>query len=189
MPSRLNIGYAFSLSRAVYFFPFFLIGYLYKKQIIDLSKKFRILHAAAFFAISIGIIYWSINGLPYTSLFGSNSYALAPVLQDFPLTGRLFVLLLSLVSAVSFFSLINSSKVLAYIGERSLTIFLLHGFLIKITAAVVGKFTVSPQPALLLLWISLALLISFSLAPFDKWLAKFYGATAKIAFNKGRHAT
>lgn len=104
-----QIGYALSLSRTFYFFPFFLIGHLYGRPIFKFLDKYR-WGAGPLFLGAVGVVFWwSMIGLPHDVLYGSKSYAL--------------------VAAIAFILVIpKKSGFLAYLGERLFPLMLL-GFL------------------------------------------------------------
>src|SRR3954462_10989901 len=91
--------------------------------------------------------------MPHDALYGSKSYLLAPVMSHAPAMGRGLVLVLSLVASIAFLALVPmKSRLLEYLGERSLSIFLLHGFVVMMMPAIIRKFDVRPTPVLLPLW-------------------------------------
>lgn len=179
-----KIGYAFSLSRTLYFFPFFLVGFLYRDWLAGFPARHRGALAALFAATLAAVMTWSFNGLPYQALWGSMSYALAPVAPEFPATGRLLVLLLSFVSCVAFLAVVNESRALAYLGSRSMAIYLLHGFAIKAMASLAYRFSIRPEPYLLPAWLGLAAAISLAFAPLDKWLLDVFGRMSAMLLKR-----
>lgn len=169
-----KIGYALSLSRTFYFLPFFVAGFAYKDRILDLAARHRAALAVLFVALMAVMAYWSLNGLDHSALWGSLGYALAPVLPAFPAGGRLLVLGLSFLGAVGFLAVVRESRMLAYLGTRSLAIYLVHGFVIKGFANVVGRTGVPAAPWLVPVWLLAAVLVAVVLAPLDKWLLRLY---------------
>jgi fucose 4-O-acetylase-like acetyltransferase len=175
-----DIGYALSLSRTIYFFPFFLIGHFYRNQITLLASRFRGLLSAGFAVVVAGVVVWSFHGLPHDALYGSKSYLLAPVMTQAPAIGRGLVLVLSLVASIAFLGLVPvKSRLLEYLGERSLSIFLLHGFVVMMMSAMVRKFDVPPAPVLLSLWFAFSVIIALATAPFEPWLMRVYEIVAR----------
>lgn len=179
-----RIGYAFSLSRTLYFFPFFLVGFLYKDWLADFPARHRGALAALFAATLAAVMAWSFNGLPYQALWGSMGYALAPAIQGFPATGRLLVMLLSFVGCIAFLAVVKESRALAYLGTRSMAIYLLHGFAIKAMASLAYRFSIPPEPYLLPAWLGLAAVISLAFAPLDKWLLDVFGRMSALLLTR-----
>jgi len=175
-----KIGYALSLSRTFYFFPFFLAGFLYKDRILDLTNRYRGALAASFAGVMAVVLYWSLHGLPYPALWGSMSYTLAPAIPAFPAGGRSLVLLLSFSGAVGFLVMIGPSRILAYLGERSLTIYLLHGFVIKGLGAMVDRAGVQPEPFWIPVELGMTVLVAVVLAPLDRRLLGLYKRMAAV---------
>ncbi len=165
-----DIGYAFSLSRTLYFFPFFIVGFMYRSHIDALARSSRGLLVMAFFGAAGVIVYWSFHGLDHTVLFGSKSYALASVWPAYPATGRALLMLLSLVATLGFFAIIPRSGVwLAMVGQRTLTIFLLHGFFVSAAARVAPSVSM-PTGLLFVVLMMLTVAIVTMLTVLGPWI-------------------
>lgn len=129
-----NIGYYLSLSRTITFFPYFLIGYLFKKHYIDIFKHYitRSGSVIALFFILFFINFISYK-IDYKWFYGSFSYS---QLDSFGLPKyaiRIFTYLLAIFISVFVLVLIPKTKFFfTQLGSRTMTVYLFHGFIIKL---------------------------------------------------------
>ncbi|MBE7185448.1 MAG: acyltransferase family protein [Methylobacterium mesophilicum] len=171
-----DISMALSLSRTVYFLPFFVFGSLYGRQILSWVADHRKL-GIAFVVLMAVTVLWHLNGLEGTSLRGSFDYAAVSVFTDHPMLGRALVMLLGLCGALTFPALVpEKNRALEYLGRRSLGIYLLHGALV-----LAGRRMPMPQdggwwlvPAVLAVSVATA----FALAPLTPMVAALSGMVA-----------
>ena len=126
-----DVGHAYSLSRTLVFFPFFLAGYFLTQAHIDFlqNKLVQLLGISTMIIIALAIyIAPDINS---GWLFASKSY------NDLgrPITGifaRSLIYLTSTLMTFSILSLIPKKEyAFTYIGQRTLYIYLIHGFIIQ----------------------------------------------------------
>lgn len=128
-----DVGYYFSLSRTIVFFPFFLLGYsLSKEHFIKLKmfipKKISLL----FFIIVFSIFYIFGSDFNHHWFYGSTSYHNLGFDQFYAFTIRLMVYFISTLMLFSFMVLIPIRKtIVSEMGTRTFTIYLLHGFIVK----------------------------------------------------------
>lgn len=166
-----EIGYAFGLSRTIYFFPFFLLGFQYRDRILVSMASHRWAKGCLLLLILLAIGWWSFHGLAFRALYGSLGYDAAPVLGEAPLAGRALMLAISGFAALAAVSLLSVRwRLLAYLGQRSLAIFVLHGLLVM----AIGKLHLHPMPVLLPGLLLLSVLIAMLTAFFDPLLTRFY---------------
>jgi fucose 4-O-acetylase-like acetyltransferase len=175
-----DIGPDLSLSRTLYFFPFFLAGYLYRQRVLDLVARARLLWGVLFVALMVGVVVWSLHGLPQALFYGSEGYDLTAVWSAYPALGRLVLLLVATLGLLSFMAIMpRRSRWLARIGRRTLTIFVLHGFPVLVCYKlfnIVGWSTPSPAltPVFVVLAVGIAWVLSWLDGPFNRffdWLA------------------
>ena len=131
-----NIGYFLSLSRFFTFLPFFLAGYYFAKT--DRSEKrvskkeiSFILSAAAVIGIILSIVYIINAPIRHQILYGSYSYE---AMTYGP--GTKFLLTMFAVCWIILLLYVVPNKKIAgisFIGKNTFSIFVLHGFLIKLT--------------------------------------------------------
>jgi fucose 4-O-acetylase-like acetyltransferase len=182
-----RIGYEFSLSRSIYFFPFFLAGHLYGHLLVALIARRRVLFMLVFLMTVAGIACWSFNGLDHYTLYGNRSYAEATVLTDAPATGRLLLLGLSFIGSLGFLAWIPAkSALLSFIGQRTMAIFILHGFFLMVFAKLVARFHVLPSLPLLPVLLLLAVVVASLLAPTDAWLNRVFSGVGAWLTKKAR---
>ena len=125
-----SLGYYGSFARFFSFLPFFVVGY-YAAH----TEKKRTY--PAWFALVLGVIlivasYYVINTPEITRnvLYGSYSYEKA----KYDTTIKLFLLLLGFVWITFFLFVIPNRKIpfLSVLGQNTLSVFLLHGFLVRL---------------------------------------------------------
>lgn len=175
-----HIGYALSLSRTLYFFPFFLIGYAHGKKIVAFADAHRSLLALVFLLGVAAGAWWSLSGLPYAALYGSLGYADVAAIAAMPAIGRALVLALSSVCAVGALALFRFRQPgLVKLGQRSLSVFVLHGFAVMGLAAVINRLHVEPSALLMPAWFAIALAIAVTTSLLDPWLNRLYDAVGK----------
>ena len=125
------IGHAFSLSRTFVFFPFFLIGYWTTKDHLDLLKSKVWKPISIMILVTAAIIIYFIPEINVGWLLHSRSY----IDLGYPVFGallRLSVYVISLLMAVAIFAWIPRRKhMFTYIGEKTLYVYLLHGFFVQ----------------------------------------------------------
>jgi fucose 4-O-acetylase-like acetyltransferase len=175
------IGADLSLSRTLYYFPFFLAGYLWREQVLKIVSTVRLLWGLAFVALLVGAALWFLHGLDTAVVYEDRGYDQAAVWKNYPALGRLVLLLLSSVGGLAWMATMpRSSKWLVRLGQRSLTILALHGFVVLVCLKLfnMAGWTRSPSPLLfpLLLVMSVAIAWAVSLldGPFNRffdWLA------------------
>jgi len=125
------IGHSFSLSRTFVFFPFFLLGFWLKEEHIMLLKrksvKITSLVVMAIFAVAIYIAPEINTGW----LLASKSY-FDLGMQEFGGIARLLVYLTSTIMAASVLAWVPTTRFnMTKLGERTLYVYLLHGFIIQ----------------------------------------------------------
>lgn len=172
-----SIGYTLSLSRTLYFFPFFLIGYAYGKRIVAFAVAHRHLLALMFLSILTGVACWSLMGLPHSALYGSLGYAAVPVIETSPAVGRALVLVLSFACGAGALALFYFPQaLLSSLGQRSLSVLVLHGFVVMVLSALVNRMQIEPSALLLPVLLAISLSIAVATSLFDPWLNRLYEA-------------
>jgi fucose 4-O-acetylase-like acetyltransferase len=124
-----TLGYEFSLSRTIYFFPFFLMGYLSSKH--DLFNKVDIRHpkfivAAAVVMLTLLLVV-SLWPFPDSLLLGARSFNESHVDPQIGLLLRSFLLTLSTLGCFAFLALMPHRKtIVSTLGSNSICIFVFH---------------------------------------------------------------
>ena len=132
-----SIGYHLSLSRFFVFQPFFVLGFYCKKN--DILRKLSIhtkmcsvISRIGVYGILLAFIYLRINNLPYGLLYGCQPYDGYGI----TLERRATIMIISLCWIIFLFVVIKpylNKKIplLTTIGQNTLPIYLMHGFVVK----------------------------------------------------------
>lgn len=154
-----QIGSFLSLSRTFVFFPYFLIGYLLNGEQLKGLIKAKFSFPIALVIITATFIYFGFgfpeNAVPW--LLGDRSYAAMGFHHAGVGLYRGLQYVLTILVVFGFFTFIPSIHLrLTKIGERTLYIYLLHGFMIKSLHALILNhgFTIILQNYLLLVCFS-----------------------------------
>ena len=183
-----TIGYYMSLSRFFVFQPWFVLGYYCKKNDIfnklTLSTKKRLLVLIGSLIV-IGILAFLVRKIPGGLLYGSYPYvscggtmwmrALASVMV-------LFVILFLFIGVSPYWN--KKQIIITGIGQNTLPIFLLHGFIVRMVPAYFPYLVSSPWRVMLF---SCAILLCLGNKLFNKivyyisfsWLEKVHTKAVK----------
>lgn len=162
-----SVGYALSASRTIYFLPYFVLGHLYGMHLVAIAKRHRTLFACVFVMTMAAITFWWLHGLDASALTGSHDYDSAPPDATFPGLGRLLVMLLSMVAVLGFCAVVPDRwGPLERLGERSLSIYLLHGLVVMVFMSSALPDLV-PLAWALPVYLALAVLVATVTAQFD----------------------
>jgi fucose 4-O-acetylase-like acetyltransferase len=131
-----SYGYNLSFSRTFVFFPFFLFGHYYHSLIMEHFQKYKVSRE-----VGIGIIVTILLVLlflPQTNffsvgwLYGSKSYSSLGVGWEQGVLYRFLIYLLAILLGLAFLSVTKKDRNISTgYGERSLYIYVLHGFVMK----------------------------------------------------------
>lgn len=162
-----GIGYALSVSRTLYFLPFFVLGHLYGEQLVAMTRRHPVAFALLFAACVGAVLAWWMLGLNPGALTGSRDYTSGPADADYPALARLGLMLLGTGAALGFAALVpRSPALLGWLGVRSLAVYLLHGLVVMAFVAS-GAPALIPQTLLLPVLALLSVLIAVVTAPAD----------------------
>ena len=166
------IDYTLSLSRTLVFFPAFLVGHLYSAQIATLSQRARWPGVLLFVVLTVGAGTLAAKGADVTLLYGSRPYAATEGTLLVPVVLRLAIILSGIIASVAFLSAVpRGSGLLTQLGTRTMSVFLLHGFVVvAFWNAPAGALPGGPMGFLVLTGV-LALLVSSLLATIPLTLA------------------
>jgi fucose 4-O-acetylase-like acetyltransferase len=179
-----QIGYAFSLSRTVYFLPFFLFGFQYRDRIVAGMSSHRWVKAILLAMILVAMAWWSFNGLTYQALYGSYGYDTAPVLVQAPLAGRAMLLMVSLLAALAASAVLGVQwRALAYLGQRSYSTFILHPLFVM----GFGKLHLQPSYMLLPGLLMLSVLVAAMTAFCDPFLSRMIEKASDVFLHRPNH--
>lgn len=173
-----TVGYALSASRTIYFLPFFILGHLYGLPLVETAKKHRLVFSCIFAATMLVVTLWWYQGLDGSALTGSRDYGSAPPSSSFHGLARLLLIGCGLAAVMGFSAIIpGRSAVLEWLGERSLSIYLLHGLAVMVLVSA-GTLDLIPQPLLLPALGVFAVLIAAAAALFDAPLRRIFSPPA-----------
>lgn len=169
-----GIGYTLSVSRTLYFLPFFVVGHLYGEPLVAMAQR-HLLAFALLFATCVGaVLAWRMLGLNPGALTGSRDYTSGAADADYPALARLSLLLLGGAAAVGFAAIVPArAAMLGWLGERSLAVYLLHGLVVMALVAS-GAPALIPQALLLPGLALVSLLIALATAPADRPMRRLF---------------
>lgn len=131
-----QIGHHLSLSRAIVFFPYFLLGYFLEKGhfntlVFFCSKKIKLMITIIIFLMEAGIFYY-VRAIQPQWFYGSLSY-LQLGYSGWAAGGyRLILFLLTIFNLLLFFWIIPAGKTFySILGRKTIYPFILHGFIVK----------------------------------------------------------
>lgn len=132
-----TVGYYLSISRVIVFYPFFLIGY-YQNRIIELVKLHSILYRNSILKYTIvlaalccaGFVFLKIDIIQPIWLYGTTAYKYT----NCPIRYKILFYIIGIVMLLFFITFTPDKKVklLSVIGERSIYVYIMHGFFIKL---------------------------------------------------------
>ena len=161
-----NVGTKFSLSRIFVFFPFFILGYYFRINNLNIKNIIK----NRYFSFSILIISFIVILLKsrlirYSWLYCFSSYHDLNVAQFNGILYRCGIYIIQFILLFSVFSLIPSKKEkFTFIGSHTLSIYLIHGFIVKLIL-VIGfykNFNLEKEVFIPIIAIALILIIIFS---------------------------
>lgn len=128
-----DVGYFLGLSRTLYFFPFFIAGYIFGPK--ALSNRFLVKIPKSVFLLVLILnvyIFWVCRELPHQWLYGSLPYAKVGSVEIHTFLIRAALYLISFISSISILMLIpNKESKLTKLGKNSLFVYVWHGFFVK----------------------------------------------------------
>jgi fucose 4-O-acetylase-like acetyltransferase len=141
-----HVGSYLSLSRTFVFFPYFLLGFLLEQKHLKLVKKVKYSNVIGFVILLCTMLlvgtFFPKDGIPW--LLGDTSYADMGVkeLRDGLIRALQYVL--TVIVIYGFLAIVPSNGFkMTVIGQRTLYIYLLHGFIIKTIQTIVSDDTLN----------------------------------------------
>ena len=129
-----TIGYYLSISRILYFLPFFVAGACVKAAIntenfLLFTSKWYVKCLSGVLTLSILIwLFFSSENIAVSWLYGSFTYS-----EGYLFTSRMLFYLFAVVISLFIMSVMPRRKMFfSYIGKRSIQIYLLHGFILRL---------------------------------------------------------
>ncbi|KMK75060.1 acyltransferase family protein [Alkalihalobacillus pseudalcaliphilus] len=159
-----QVGTWLSLSRTFVFFPFFFLGFLLKREHIERFKDYRYTpHIGAIILITLFIIvieFFPEGGIPW--LLGSESYR--EMGRGYVIdAGIRFVQYIATPIVIFAFMAIVPKREFSFtvIGQRTMSIYLLHGIIIQLIQTFIDKSTLYEFANNYALLVGLSLIICF----------------------------
>jgi len=183
-----EIGYYLSLSRTLVFLPFFVAGFIFSNSNSSNNKTFIKLNAdksylqviLSIFGVLILILmttYLLLNKLPFLWLYGSVGY---DELHISPWYGLCMRLLLLICGAIGCFVVLqlapNRAGVCAWVGQNSLSVYLLHGIVILLLFRINFFTIIEPYP-----------LVTIIIAPLMVFILSYVGRHVRFMMDYRRY--
>jgi fucose 4-O-acetylase-like acetyltransferase len=129
-----DAGYFLGVSRTLYFFPFFILGYKLGSHLLSNSFLLKIPRVLYFAILLVNVfVFWAFSDLPHQWLYGSFSYSKIGDVEWFSFIIRSILYFVSAISSIAILMLIpNRESVLTTRGQNSLFVYVWHGFFVKI---------------------------------------------------------
>lgn len=134
-----NIDWFLAVSRTIFFFPYFLLGYWCDNTILDKLKSIpKYFTFIIFILFSILIAYMFNNNLiSNLALFGNDCYSNLGLSVSKGILYRMIQYIISSIMGVCVLSLIPNNKFkYTYYGKKTITIYLLHAYVVDFIARV-----------------------------------------------------
>lgn len=171
-----SIGYFLSISRTIYFFPFFLAGHyiglnLYKHKVI--KKLPRFLPFIVLLAVLAFFVFY--RDMHHQWLYGSFSYSRLGNHSWLAGLKRFMLFCVSFSALISFLMIVPRKKIrISKYGKNSLQVYLLHGFFVIALRKIgfISAIGQLPVTLALLVLFFLSLILTFTLS--SNFVAKIY---------------
>lgn len=148
-----KIGYNFSLSRMICFYPFFLLGVWLKNLNIN-TEKFKITAIISLITAFV-VSYMIVPHISTSWVYHATSYEVSGCMPQI----RFLLILLGFVFTISLFFIIPNKDIkgITYLGKYTISIYLIHGFIVK-------SYLVYYKPFLFPEWANILFSLVFSIA-------------------------
>ncbi|WP_209371405.1 acyltransferase family protein [Brevibacterium renqingii] len=171
-----------SAARTMAFWPFFVIGKLYGKQIIDWAGNLAIWQKLGLSCAALATVgYFYVDQVDHHWLYGSLNFAHFAVSVPEGVGLRLIMDIAAVLMTLALLSwLSDRNDFIATIGKHSLAVYVLHGFVVRGLQPVLdGSRDVLPDAVVFIICLALALVWTgvLSWTPFERAL-RWYGSTA-----------
>lgn len=129
-----SVGQFLSISRILYFLPFFIIGYTLTPALLSNNRLMKIPKIFFMIILILNIIlFYYMNNISHQWLFGSFSYDRLNMSEWFSWIIRLGIYIISFLTSISILMLIPNKKLsISKFGKNSLYVYVWHYFFIKL---------------------------------------------------------
>lgn len=174
-----------SASRSMIFWPFFVIGKLYGKQILNWAGSLRIWQKLFFTAAALGSVgYFYLDNVDHHWFYGSLNFAHFDVSVPEGVGLRLIINIGSVLMTLMLLMWVGEKdNIIAKIGRHSLAIYVIHGFVVRGLQQVLDDSQdVLSDPVILAICLVLALLTTFVLSwsPIERALRWYSSTVTKL---------
>lgn len=118
-------GRIFSIQRTINFFPFFLMGYFVKQGKIKITLWNKYVSFAIIFTVLVLALANIVPADTWNLVRGADHYWLPN------LSGKIYILALSILTTISLYNIAIPIPLLSFIGRDSLLYYTFHGLLLK----------------------------------------------------------
>lgn len=128
-----DINGTFSISRTIYYFPFFLWGKTFKREHINIIKKPFVKTILLIVWCFIGIHIWkNLKSFDYSWFYGSLGYKFFKLSLLNGVYYRWITYIISALSMLTFLSLVpEKRKLISKLGKNTMSVYILHVFIVK----------------------------------------------------------
>lgn len=129
-----DVGYFLGVSRTLYFFPFFILGYKLGSSFLSNNYLLMIPKVVYFstLLVSFGVL-WVFNDVPHQWLYGSFSYSRIGDVEWFSFITRSIIYCISAISSIAILMLLPDwQSKMSKSGQNSLFVYVWHGFFVKV---------------------------------------------------------
>lgn len=154
-------GYEFSLLRTFTFLPFFVVGYVYKAQILTMVNSKMITKVARLSVVPLFVLLSLIN-IDIGILKGGSNYVDLNMDISIALIHKMtWFCIAMLTSFIVLFSMIGRNSLFTNLSTKTLNVYLIHGFIVKALAVVLVTFTSNMMiPIMLIISIIITVILS-----------------------------
>jgi fucose 4-O-acetylase-like acetyltransferase len=160
-----SLGLFLSISRTLYFFPFFILGHYLTKQHIEwIFAHVKKAYSIAILSLTFMILLFFDLDIIQKWLYGVDSYRELGNPEWYAGIYRLGLFGITAILSIAFLSLIPRKKTwYSELGSRTLYVYLLHVFVIKLISMLhIYQFIVNPLEVILLILFSILVTIFLS---------------------------
>lgn len=176
--------YELSLLRTLSFWVFFVLGRVYGAPILIWAGERRpVQRAQLVLAAAVPIAFFYLYDIEQRWFYGSRSFEWLDAAAPEGLVMRSILTLSAALTTLALLSLVpHRDGMLATIGRRSLAVYLLHGFVVRLFNRLWEDAPDLPETGLLVLVVTLSVLTTwvFSRAPFDHSIRTYAGSVTRV---------
>lgn len=178
-------GLFLSISRVVYYLPFFLMGYYTNEIVLAKAKKIPVMISAAWFAVLLLMTVWltSSHIIKYDFLYFNQSYKLLNIGLAQGAVMRVITYIVAIISIACFISVTPAHQMkISRIGENTINIYLFHGYFITILGLLIPNWDFTIINVLILIAFPMLITVLLSVKPFNRAYDSIMHAVYRILY-------